>query len=200
VVSTLKPGGYFCIGHSESLHGMCTLADRGPFHLPQPFVMPANLAHPRMSGNDGPHRFLQPGDLFVGDAGFQHPHHPGLVCVDHAVAPGEAHGRHVALPAADTRAHPFAKTSSTAAMATKPCTSSFADCARPALDRRWQCQAKVFGGGNMFPGNQHARGHKNIGHCGGSAQRRGRARVAAHHGIQLVTESLFGSGSSANHF
>jgi chemotaxis protein methyltransferase CheR len=23
VVSTLKPGGYFCIGHSESLHGLC---------------------------------------------------------------------------------------------------------------------------------------------------------------------------------
>ena len=51
-----------------------------------------------------------------------------------------------------------------------------------------QCQGKVFGGGNMFPG---------VAHPGGLVgQRNGEAALAllAEHGIPILSESLFGVG------
>ncbi len=52
-----------------------------------------------------------------------------------------------------------------------------------------QCQAKIFGGGNMFPG--HIRpGMVNVGQRNGEAAR---ALLQAH-GIPVVSESLFGVG------
>lgn len=136
--------------------------------------------------------FLSPGELFVGDAGFQirtilgscvsitlwHPilriggmSHFLLPTRGAAKGPDGLDGRYgdeaLELMFADLKAHG----------------------ANPVL-----CEAKVFGGGNMFPGNQHARGHKNIGIAVG--QRNGEAARALlqHHGIKLVTESLFGVG------
>lgn len=52
-----------------------------------------------------------------------------------------------------------------------------------------QCQAKVFGGGNMFPGRLRP-GSINVG------QRNGEAALALmrEHGITVVSESLFGLG------
>jgi chemotaxis protein CheD len=52
-----------------------------------------------------------------------------------------------------------------------------------------QCQGKIFGGGNMFPG--HARdGTFSVGQRNGEA-----ARALLHqHGIPVVSESLFGVG------
>jgi chemotaxis protein CheD len=52
-----------------------------------------------------------------------------------------------------------------------------------------QCQAKIFGGGNMFPGQRQAAGI-NVG------QRNGEAAIAllSEHGIPVLSESLFGAG------
>jgi chemotaxis protein CheD len=52
-----------------------------------------------------------------------------------------------------------------------------------------QCQAKVFGGGNMFPGNTRA-GDMTVGLRNGEAAR----ALLQRHGIEVVTESLYGSG------
>jgi chemotaxis protein CheD len=52
-----------------------------------------------------------------------------------------------------------------------------------------QCQAKVFGGGNMFPDHVHA-GAINVGRRNGEAA----LELLSHHGIPVVSESLFGIG------
>jgi chemotaxis protein CheD len=51
------------------------------------------------------------------------------------------------------------------------------------------CQAKIFGGGNMFPDHVHA-GAINVGKRNGEAAR----EMLAQHGIPVVSESLFGNG------
>jgi chemotaxis protein CheD len=51
------------------------------------------------------------------------------------------------------------------------------------------CQAKIFGGGNMFPDHQHA-GAINVGQRNGEAAR----ALLTRHGIPIVSESLFGVG------
>lgn len=52
-----------------------------------------------------------------------------------------------------------------------------------------QCQAKIFGGGNMFP--KHARAERmHVGRKNGEAAR----RMLQQHGIPIVSESLFGIG------
>jgi len=51
------------------------------------------------------------------------------------------------------------------------------------------CQAKIFGGGNMFPDHQHA-GAINVGQRNGEAAR----ALLTSHGIPIVSESLFGVG------
>jgi len=57
-----------------------------------------------------------------------------------------------------------------------------------------QCQAKIFGGGNMFPGNQHARGHQELGISVGKRNGEAARAMLKQHGIDVVTESLFGVG------
>ena len=52
-----------------------------------------------------------------------------------------------------------------------------------------QCQAKIFGGGNMFPA-QNATGAAAIGRRNGEAAR----DLLQAHGIEIVSESLFGDG------
>jgi chemotaxis protein CheD len=52
-----------------------------------------------------------------------------------------------------------------------------------------QCQAKIFGGGEMFP-ERVAAGYKAIGRRNGEAAR----ELLQSHGIEVVSESLFGSG------
>ena len=51
------------------------------------------------------------------------------------------------------------------------------------------CQAKIFGGGNMFPDHSHA-GAINVGQRNGEAAR----ALLSNHGIPVVSESLFGVG------
>ncbi|MEI8155307.1 MAG: chemotaxis protein CheD [Burkholderiales bacterium] len=52
-----------------------------------------------------------------------------------------------------------------------------------------QCQAKVFGGGNMFPDHFRA-GAMNVGQRNGEAA----LELLNHHGVPIVSESLFGIG------
>jgi len=52
-----------------------------------------------------------------------------------------------------------------------------------------QCQAKIFGGGNMFPDQCHA-GAINVGQRNGEAAR----AMLTQHGIPIISESLFGVG------
>jgi chemotaxis protein CheD len=52
------------------------------------------------------------------------------------------------------------------------------------------CRAKIFGGGNMFPGQQPAGGGAAIGRRNGEAAR----DLLLGHGIEVVSESLFGDG------
>jgi chemotaxis protein CheD len=52
------------------------------------------------------------------------------------------------------------------------------------------CRAKIFGGGNMFPGRQRADGMAAIGRRNGEAAR----DLIQGHGIEIVSESLFGDG------
>lgn len=52
-----------------------------------------------------------------------------------------------------------------------------------------QCQAKIFGGGDMFP-NQKTSGGLAIGRRNGEAAR----SLLQRHGIEVISESLFGEG------
>ncbi|CAN5761198.1 chemoreceptor glutamine deamidase CheD [soil metagenome] len=52
-----------------------------------------------------------------------------------------------------------------------------------------QCQAKIFGGGDMFP-NQNTSGGLAIGRRNGEAAR----SLLQRHGIEVISESLFGEG------
>lgn len=131
--------------------------------------------------------FLQPGELFVADAGYQirtilgscvsitlwHPEtcyggmsHFMLPTRGRAVGRSELDGRYgdeaLQLMIDDLRAHGV----------------------EPA-----QCQAKIFGGGNMFPGHGHANGIK-VGQRNGEAAR----ELLRLRGIPLVKENLFGVG------
>jgi chemotaxis protein CheD len=55
--------------------------------------------------------------------------------------------------------------------------------------RGQECQAKIFGGGNMFPGRT-APGRMTVGHRNGEAAR----RIVSSLEIPIVSESLFGNG------
>ena len=52
-----------------------------------------------------------------------------------------------------------------------------------------QCQAKIFGGGDMFP-NHKTRGTLAVGRRNGEAAR----NLLLSHGIEVISESLFGKG------
>ena len=131
--------------------------------------------------------FLQPGELFVADAGYQirtilgscvsitlwHPDtclggmsHFLLPTRGLSVMARDLDGRYgdeaLQLMMADLRAHGVAPD---------------------------QCEAKIFGGGNMFPNHGHASGIK-VGQRNGEAAR----KMLRQHGIKVVRESLFGIG------
>ena len=53
-----------------------------------------------------------------------------------------------------------------------------------------QCEAKIFGGGDMFPGRRRAGGPLAVGRRNGEAAR----ELLQSHGIAVVSESLFGDG------
>lgn len=136
--------------------------------------------------------FLAPGELFVGDANFQirtilgscvsitlwHPllriggmSHFLLPTRSNAGGPPELDGRY-----GDEALQIMFKDLKAAG-------------ANPA-----QCEAKIFGGGNMFPGNQHARGHYELGLTVGRRNGEAARALLKLHGIAVVTESLFGIG------
>jgi len=136
--------------------------------------------------------FLQPGELFVADAGFQirtilgscvsitlwHPilrvggmSHFLLPTRGSAPGPEGLDGRY-----GDEALQLMIKDLKAAGV-------------NPAL-----CEGKVFGGGNMFPGNHHARGHHEQGIAVGRRNGDAAKALLQHHGIPLVSESLFGIG------
>lgn len=55
--------------------------------------------------------------------------------------------------------------------------------------RAEECQAKLFGGGNMFPGHERT-SEPSVGERNGATAR----RLMREHGIPIVSESLFGVG------
>jgi chemotaxis protein CheD len=131
--------------------------------------------------------FLQPGDLFVGDAGFRIRTVLGS-CVSITLwHPATLTGgmSHFLLP---TRG---------AAATGDELDGRYGDEALRLILREFrragiapsQCQAKIFGGGNMFPGPSRS-GLVHVGQRNGEA-----ARALLHErDIPIVSESLFGDG------
>jgi chemotaxis protein CheD len=131
--------------------------------------------------------FLQPGELFVADAGFRIRTllgscvsitlwHPGARVggMSHFLLPQR--GGHVASQDLDGRYGDEALLMMMREL-------------RQAGVSPAQCQAKVFGGGNMFPGYAASRGIQ-IGQRNGEAAR----QLLQAHDIPVVSESLFGDG------
>ena len=141
-----------------------------------------------MSGNDDLiDVFLQPGDLFVGDEGFRIRTILGS-CVSITLwHPVKRVGgmSHFLLP---TRGTPVSE---------DQLDGRYGDEALHLVMRELRqagvsllaCQAKIFGGGNMFPAHMPA-------HAGQVGQRNGEAarEMLRSAGIQVVSESLFGHG------
>lgn len=131
--------------------------------------------------------FLQPGDLFVGDAGYRIRTLLGS-CVSITLwHPASRLGgmSHFLLP---TRG------------GTRPAAKLDGRYGDEALTRMLEefhqagvspadCQAKIFGGGNMFP-DQVREGEAAVGQRNGQAAR----ALLVSHGIPLVSESLYGLG------
>ena len=126
--------------------------------------------------------FLQPGDYFVGDSGFRIRTllgscvsitlwHPALRlgAMSHFLLPGCAEGDADARYGEDALALMLAEL-------------------RQQGVRPGECEAKIFGGGNMFPGRR--RDSPGIGQQNGHAAR----RMLAGRAIPVVAESLFGIG------
>jgi chemotaxis protein CheD len=57
-----------------------------------------------------------------------------------------------------------------------------------------QCEGKIFGGGNMFPGNRHARGQQDRGLSVGKRNGEAARELLRENGIAVVAECLFGIG------
>ncbi|MFZ4626531.1 MAG: chemotaxis protein CheD [Rhodoferax sp.] len=136
--------------------------------------------------------FLQPGELFVGDASFQIRTILGS-CVSitlwHPILRVGGMS-HFLLP---TRNGPNPDGELDGRYGDEALQLMFKDLkaigANPA-----QCEAKIFGGGNMFPGNQHARGQQAKGLLVGKRNGVAARELLRLHGIAVVTESLFGIG------
>ena len=134
--------------------------------------------------------FLQPGELFVGDAGFQIRTILGS-CVSitlwhpQAKVGGMSHlllpTRGVASPELDGR------------YGDEALELMFHDL-RAAGVNPVQCEAKIFGGGNMFPGRRHVGNQHPSGLAVGQRNGQAARELLRLHGIGLVTESLYGIG------
>ena len=136
--------------------------------------------------------FLQPGELFVGDRTFQIRTILGS-CVSITLWHPQARiggMSHFLLP---TRGHVVPEDELDGRYGDEALHLMIRDL-RAAGVNPTQCEAKIFGGGNMFPGNEHARGKQaqglSVGKRNGEA-----ARALLHqHDITVLTESLFGIG------
>jgi chemotaxis protein CheD len=132
--------------------------------------------------------FLQPGEYFVADADYQirtmlgscvsitlwHPA-TRIGAMSHFLLP-ERSLTDVNASALDAR------------YGDEALTLMLAELARSGI-RASQCQGKIFGGGNMFPGHSR-RGAGHVGRKNGEAAR----ALLRGHGVPIVSESLFGTG------
>lgn len=136
--------------------------------------------------------FLQPGELFVGDAHFQIRTILGS-CVSitlwHPIARIGGMSHFLLPTRGSTKSHPALD----GRYGDEALLLMFRDLEAAGVNPL-QCEAKIFGGGNMFPGNNHARGQFKRGLAVG--QRNGVAARAllSSHGIHTVSECLFGIG------
>lgn len=132
--------------------------------------------------------FLQPGEYFVADAGYQLRTMLGS-CVSitlwHPLSRIGAMS-HFLLPTRGQTAGPVQELDGR--YGDEALELMRLDLQRAGV-RISQCQAKIFGGGNMFP--RHARAeHMHVGRRNGEAAR----KMLNHHGIPIISESLFGVG------
>jgi chemotaxis protein CheD len=129
--------------------------------------------------------FLQPGEFFVGDASFR-----VRTVLGSCVSITLWHARH-RVGAMSHFLLPYRLSS-----AKKELEARYGEDALVLmLDelsglgvRAGACKAKIFGGGDMFPG--HTRDGMTVGKKNGEAAR----SLLARHGIPIVSESLFGNG------
>jgi chemotaxis protein CheD len=131
--------------------------------------------------------FLQPGELFVGDASFQIRTILGS-CVSITLWHPLAHVggmSHFLLP---TRSVAVPEQVLDGRYGDEALQWMLTDLRASGVDPR-QCQAKIFGGGNMFPGQTRASA-MTVGQRNGEAAR----RLLQNLGIDAVSESLFGMG------
>jgi chemotaxis protein CheD len=131
--------------------------------------------------------FLQPGELFVADAGFQIRTILGS-CVSITLwHPMALMGgmSHFLLP---TRGNAVPVHELDGRYADEALSLMLKDLKAAGINHQ-QCQAKVFGGGNMFP--EHTRANEiTVGQRNGEAAR----KLLERNGIAVVTESLYGNG------
>jgi len=131
--------------------------------------------------------FLQPGELFVADAGFQIRTILGS-CVSITLwHPETCMGgmSHFLLP---TRGHAVKRNELDGRYGDEALQLMIDDLRARGVEPQ-ECQAKIFGGGNMFPGQGHDSGIK-VGQRNGLAAR----DLLQLRGIATVKESLFGIG------
>jgi len=131
--------------------------------------------------------FLQPGELFVADANFQIRTILGS-CVSVTLwHPSARIGgmSHFLLP---TRGGKVREAEFDGRYGDEALQLMMRDLAAAGVNPA-QCVAKIFGGGNMFPGHNKA-GALTVGLRNGEAAR----ELLRLHGIEVVTESLFGVG------
>ena len=131
--------------------------------------------------------FLQPGELFVGDSAFQIRTILGS-CVSITLWHPRLHiggMSHFLLP---TRAVPVAGQVLDGRYGDEALQWMMKDLQASGVNPK-QCQAKIFGGGNMFPGQARASGIA-VGRRNGEAAR----QLLQNEGIEVVSESLFGVG------
>ncbi|APW48271.1 chemotaxis protein CheD [Rhodoferax antarcticus] len=131
--------------------------------------------------------FLQPGELFVGDAAFQIRTILGS-CVSITLwHPQACVGgmSHFLLP---TRTEPVAAQVLDGRYGDEALRWMMKDLKAAGINPR-QCQAKIFGGGNMFPDQMRASAIT-VGQRNGEAAR----LMLQNQGIEVLSESLFGVG------
>lgn len=131
--------------------------------------------------------FLQPGELFVGDASFQIRTILGS-CVSITLWHPQARlggMSHFLLP---TRVSGKDPNDLDGRYGDEALELMFRDLRSSGVNPKL-CQAKIFGGGNMFPGQTRASAIT-VGQRNGEAAR----ALLLKHGIEVVTESLFGIG------
>jgi chemotaxis protein CheD len=131
--------------------------------------------------------FLRPGDLFVADAGYQLRTVLGS-CVSITLwHPATRIGAmsHFLLP---TRGGPKRKQELDGRYGDEAMQAILKELKQAGVPAA-QCQGKIFGGGNMFPGQLRA-GGINVGQRNGEAAR----ELLQANGIPIVSESLFGYG------